>query len=163
MSCIKSWGGILPLGPTLASKEWSCTISSSLSVDSWLAVTRIWNNIPVPPLEINTPTLRPLPKTENNTSEKHVMWHKRQLGAWKQQWLEMLHDQSQTNVHRRPIWHSTEAQTTASIHCSVFWVWVTHLQYPQCLCNRLRVWLTYSLYVVDLFTQHSRHSHGGHL
>lgn len=57
----------LPLGPTLASREWSCTIRSSLTVGSWLAETRIWNNIPVPPLEINTPILRPLPVTQNKT------------------------------------------------------------------------------------------------
>lgn len=57
----------LPLGPTLASREWSCTIRSSLIVGSWLAETRIWNNIPVPPLEINTPILRPLPVTQNKT------------------------------------------------------------------------------------------------
>lgn len=57
----------LPFGPTLASREWSCTIRSSLIVGSWLAETRIWNNIPVPPFEINTPILRPLPVTQNKT------------------------------------------------------------------------------------------------
>lgn len=53
---------VLPLGPTLASSKWSCSMSSSLGIVSLLAVTNRWNNIPVPPIETNTPTLRPLPK-----------------------------------------------------------------------------------------------------
>lgn len=63
----------LPLGPTLASREWSCTIKSSLIIGSWLAETRIWNNIPVPPLEINTPILRPLPVTQNSFVFFHIL------------------------------------------------------------------------------------------
>lgn len=69
---VKLWQ-CLPFGPTLASSEWSCNMSSSLGGDSLLAEIRIWNNIPVPPLETNTPTLRPLPNTEKKLNNYNAM------------------------------------------------------------------------------------------
>lgn len=43
-------------------------MSSSLGGNSLLAPIRIWNNIPVPPLDTNTPTLRPLPIDRKQTA-----------------------------------------------------------------------------------------------
>lgn len=65
----------IPLRPTLASNEWSCSMSSSLGGNSLLALIKTCNKIPVPPLDTNTPTLRPLPTTEKHRKALNMTKH----------------------------------------------------------------------------------------